>query len=131
MCSHETWSEIYARMVELIDAHRTTLVFVNTRKMAERVSAQLTKLVGEDVVTCHHGSLSKERRLDAEQRPLAGGGVTLVRASGLGSPESFVAVTDTTGRAVLSVVHLDREAEYHAVAGSVDSNRVAVAPVLP
>ena len=53
-------------------AHRTTLVFVNTRKMAERIAAQLAKLLGEDAVTSHHGSLSRERRLDAEQRLKAG-----------------------------------------------------------
>ena len=68
VCSHETWGEIYEHMAESIRAHRTTIVFVNTRKMAERVSAQLTKLIGEDEVTCHHGSLSKERRLAAEKR---------------------------------------------------------------
>ncbi|HET7746682.1 MAG TPA: DEAD/DEAH box helicase, partial [Vicinamibacteria bacterium] len=72
VCSHEQWAEIYARLAELVNAHRTTLVFVNTRKMAERISAQLTKLLGEDAVTSHHGSLSRERRLDAEQRLKAG-----------------------------------------------------------
>ena len=54
------------RMAELIRAHRTTLVFVNTRKLAERVAARLTEALGEDQVTSHHGSLSRERRLDAE-----------------------------------------------------------------
>jgi ATP-dependent Lhr-like helicase len=68
VCSHETWEEIYARMAELIRAHRTTLVFVNTRKLAERVAARLTKVLGEDQVTSHHGSLSKKHRLDAEGR---------------------------------------------------------------
>ena len=72
VCSHEQWEEIYARMAELINEHRTTLVFVNTRKMAERISAQLTRLLGEDAVTSHHGSLSRERRLDAEERLKAG-----------------------------------------------------------
>ncbi len=72
VCSHEQWEEIYARMAELVREHRTTLVFVNTRKMAERIAAQLTKLLGEDAVTSHHGSLSRERRLDAEQRLKAG-----------------------------------------------------------
>jgi ATP-dependent Lhr-like helicase len=72
VCSHEQWEEIYGQVAELVAAHRTTLVFVNTRKMAERISAQLTKLMGEDAVTSHHGSLSKERRLDAEQRLKAG-----------------------------------------------------------
>jgi ATP-dependent Lhr-like helicase len=68
VCSHETWDEIYERMAELIREHRTTLVFVTTRKLAERLAARLTSRLGENEVTCHHGSLSKERRLDAEQR---------------------------------------------------------------
>jgi ATP-dependent helicase Lhr and Lhr-like helicase len=72
VCSHEQWEEIYARVAELVREHRTTLVFVNTRKMAERIAAQLTKILGEEAVTSHHGSLSKERRLDAEQRLKAG-----------------------------------------------------------
>jgi ATP-dependent Lhr-like helicase len=72
VCSHEQWDEIYQRVAELVADHRTTLVFVNTRKMAERISAQLTKLMGEDAVTSHHGGLSRERRLDAEQRLKAG-----------------------------------------------------------
>ena len=72
ICSEEIWNEIYGRIIELIDAHRTTLVFVNTRKMAERVAARLQERLGKDVVTSHHGSLSRERRLDAERRLKAG-----------------------------------------------------------
>src|SRR5437762_10306693 len=68
VCSHEQWAEIYERIAELVREHRTTLVFVNTRKMAERIAAQLTRVLGEDAVTSHHGSLSRTRRLDAEQR---------------------------------------------------------------
>jgi len=68
VCSHETWEEIYERIAQLIGEHKTTLVFVNTRKLAERVAARLTKIVGEEHVTSHHGSLSRARRLDAEQR---------------------------------------------------------------
>ena len=68
VCSHETWEEIYERLAELVRAHRTTLVFVNTRKMAERIAARLSKLLDDGSVASHHGSLSKERRLDAEQR---------------------------------------------------------------
>jgi len=83
VCSHEQWEEIYARMAELVRAHRTTLVFVNTRKMAERISAQLSKVLGEDVVTSHHGSLSRERRLDAEQRLKAGSLRALVATASL------------------------------------------------
>ncbi|MFN2387888.1 MAG: DEAD/DEAH box helicase, partial [Thermoanaerobaculia bacterium] len=72
VCSHEQWEEIYERIADLVRAHRTTLVFVNTRKMAERIAGQLTRLLGEDAVTSHHGSLSRESRLDAEQRLKAG-----------------------------------------------------------
>jgi ATP-dependent Lhr-like helicase len=72
VCAHEQWDEIYARVAELIGEHRTTLIFVNTRKMAERMAARLTTVLGEDQVTCHHSSLSRERRLDAEQRLKAG-----------------------------------------------------------
>ncbi len=72
ICSHETWAEIYARIAELIEQHRTTLIFVTTRKLSERVGAELSKLCGERAIACHHSSLSKERRLDAEQRLKAG-----------------------------------------------------------
>ena len=72
VCSHEQWEEIYARIADLVRAHRTTLVFVNTRKMAERIAGRLTPLLGEDAVTSHHGSLSRERRLDAEERLKSG-----------------------------------------------------------
>jgi ATP-dependent Lhr-like helicase len=68
VCSHEQWGEIYKQIAELIEQHRTTLVFVNTRKLAERITARLTEVMGPDLVTCHHSSLSKERRLDAEHR---------------------------------------------------------------
>src|SRR5687767_5842683 len=72
VCSHEQWDEIYARISELILAHRTTLVFVNTRKLAERIAARLTDVLGQEEVTCHHSSLSRDRRLDAEHRLKAG-----------------------------------------------------------
>jgi ATP-dependent Lhr-like helicase len=66
--SHEIWEEYFARLTELIEQHRTTLVFVNTRRMAERVARHLSERLGEEAVTAHHGSLSKEKRLDAEVR---------------------------------------------------------------
>jgi ATP-dependent Lhr-like helicase len=72
VCSHETWDEIIRRMADLVRAHRTTLVFVNTRKLAERVAARLTRELGEGQVTSHHGSLAREKRLDAEERLKAG-----------------------------------------------------------
>jgi ATP-dependent helicase Lhr and Lhr-like helicase len=66
--SAEVWEQIYRRLAELIEAHRTTLIFVNTRRMAERVTRQLSDRIGEEHVTAHHGSLAKEARFDAEQR---------------------------------------------------------------
>src|SRR4030095_11943064 len=70
--SNEVWEEVYRRLAELIEAHRTTLVFVNTRRMAERVTQHLGELLGADAVTSHHGSLSAKLRLEAEDR-LKGG----------------------------------------------------------
>ncbi|HKO55907.1 MAG TPA: helicase-related protein, partial [Thermoanaerobaculia bacterium] len=66
--AHEVWEEYYDRLTALIGAHRTTLVFVNTRRMAERVARHLADRLGEEAVTAHHGSLSKEARHDAESR---------------------------------------------------------------
>src|SRR6266480_1788705 len=66
--SNEVWKEVYSRLAELIQAHRTTLEFVNTRRMAERVSHHLSELLDADVVTSHLGSLSAKLRLDAEDR---------------------------------------------------------------
>jgi len=83
VCSHETWEEIVRRMAELIGEHRTTLVFVNTRKLAERMAARLTKVLGEDQVTSHHGSLARERRLDAERRLKEGSLRALVATASL------------------------------------------------
>ena len=81
--SHEVWSEVYERLTELIEAHGTTLVFVNTRRMAERLAARLTDRLGEEAVTAHHGSLSKEARLSAEDRLRAGGLKALVATASL------------------------------------------------
>ena len=66
--SNEVWEEVYRRLAELIEAHRTTLVFVNTRRMAERVTHHLSELLGADAITSHHGSLSAKLRLEAEDR---------------------------------------------------------------
>ena len=81
--SHEVWSEVYERLTESIVAHKTTLVFVNTRRMAERLAARLTDRLGEEAVTAHHGSLSKEARLDAEDRLRAGSLKALVATASL------------------------------------------------
>ncbi|MGC2030667.1 MAG: DEAD/DEAH box helicase [Steroidobacteraceae bacterium] len=66
--SGEVWTQIYDRLAQLIREHRTTLVFVNTRRLTERVARHLSERLGEENVAAHHGSLSKERRLLAEQR---------------------------------------------------------------
>ena len=81
--SGEVWAEVYRRLRALIEAHRTTLVFVNTRRMAERVARALTESLGEEHVTSHHGSLSRERRLAAEQRLKAGDLKVLVATASL------------------------------------------------
>lgn len=72
VCSHEQWGEIHKAIAGLVEEHRSTLVFVNTRKACERTARELTRDLGVDAVTSHHSSLSKERRLDAEQRLKAG-----------------------------------------------------------
>jgi ATP-dependent helicase Lhr and Lhr-like helicase len=66
--SAEVWEQVYQRLAGLIEAHRTTLIFVNTRRLVERVTRQLSERIGVDQVAAHHGSLAKEQRLDAEQR---------------------------------------------------------------
>jgi len=66
--SAEAWTTVYDRIAELIREHRTTLIFVNTRRLAERAARHLSERIGEEFVTAHHGSMSKELRLDAEQR---------------------------------------------------------------
>ena len=81
--SHEVWEEYYDRLTALIAAHRTTLVFVNTRRMAERVARHLSERLGDEAVTAHHGSLSKEKRLDAETRLKSGRLQTLVATASL------------------------------------------------
>ena len=81
--SHEVWSEYYDRLTALIDEHKTTLIFVNTRRMAERVARQLSERLGDEAVTAHHGSLSKEKRLDAETRLKNGALKALVATASL------------------------------------------------
>src|SRR5205809_904611 len=66
--SAEVWEEVNARIAELITQHNTTLVFVNTRRLCERLAMHLSERLGADRVTSHHGSLSREKRLEAEER---------------------------------------------------------------
>ena len=79
----EVWGEVYSRIAELAQAHRTTLVFVNTRRLAERASRHLADQLGEELVAAHHGSMSKEHRLDAEQRLKSGSLRVLVATASL------------------------------------------------
>lgn len=111
--SNDQWDQVYNRVAELVDAHRTTLVFVNTRRMAERASRHLGELLGRDKVAAHHGSLSRELRLDAEQRLKRGELKVLVATASLelgldigdvdlvcqlGSPRSIATFLQRAGR---------------------------------
>jgi ATP-dependent Lhr-like helicase len=112
--THEQMASVLGRIAAHIGRHRTTLVFVNTRRMAERVAHQLAERLGEDSVQAHHGSLSMDRRLRVEARLRAGelravvataslelgidvGPVELVCQ--LGSPRSIATFLQRVGRA--------------------------------
>jgi ATP-dependent Lhr-like helicase len=111
--SGEVWQQVYDRLAQLIEGHQTTLIFTNTRRMAERVTRQLSDRLGEDQLTAHHGSLAKEQRLDAEQRLKAGKLKALVATASLelgidigevdlvcqlGSPRSIATFLQRVGR---------------------------------
>jgi ATP-dependent Lhr-like helicase len=81
--SGEVWEEIYDRLAQLIREHKTTLVFVNTRRLAERVSRHLGERLGDENIAAHHGSLAREQRLAAEQRLKAGELSALVATASL------------------------------------------------
>jgi ATP-dependent helicase Lhr and Lhr-like helicase len=72
VATHEMWGEIYDRIAELVKQHKSTLVFVNTRRLAERVAHHLAERLGEESVATHHGSLSRKLRLAAEKKLKAG-----------------------------------------------------------
>ena len=111
--SNEVWEEVYRRVADLVSEHRTTLIFVNTRRLAERATRKLSELLGEEHVTAHHGSLAKEQRLDAEQRLKSGELKALVATASLelgidigdvdlvcqlGSPRSIATFLQRVGR---------------------------------
>ena len=81
--SNDAWELVYNRLATLAEEHRTTLVFVNTRRMAERVARHLSERLGKEAVAAHHGSLAKEQRLDAEQRLKRGDLKVLVATASL------------------------------------------------
>jgi len=113
VCTHEQWEEIYDRVAEMARAHRSTLVFVNTRRLVERVARHLAERLGAERVAAHHSSLSRARRFDAEQR-LKSGELSLVVATAslelgidvgtvdltclLGSPRSIATALQRVGR---------------------------------
>jgi len=112
--ANEVWEEIYDRLEGLIEQHRTTLIFVNTRRLAERLARHLAERIGEEAVTAHHGSLSREHRLEAEQALKSGRLRALVATASLelgidighvdlvcqiGSPGSISAFIQRVGRA--------------------------------
>lgn len=111
--SNEQWAEVYEKLAQAIKQHATTLVFVNNRRLAERVAKHLAERVGEDVVTAHHGSLAKAHRLQAEQDLKAGKLKAIVATASLelgidigdvdlvcqlGSPGSIQAFLQRVGR---------------------------------
>jgi ATP-dependent Lhr-like helicase len=83
IATNEMWDEIYNRLVELVEQHRSTLVFVNTRRLAERLSHHLAERIGEDKVAAHHGSLSRKLRLSAENKLKEGKVKVLVATASL------------------------------------------------
>ena len=112
--SNEVWQQVYRRLADLALAHRTTLIFVNTRRMAERAARHLSELLGTEHVTAHHGSMAKELRLKAEQRLKRGELKVLVATASLelgidigdvelvcqlGSPRSIATFLQRAGRA--------------------------------
>ncbi len=116
--SNDCWELVYDRLAQLVHAHRTTLVFVNTRRMAERAARHLSERLGKEHVAAHHGSLSKELRLDAEQRLKRGELKVLVATASLelgidigevdlvcqlGSPRSIAAFLQRAGRSGHSI----------------------------
>src|SRR5437899_6363163 len=83
VASNEMWDEIYERIVQLVNSHRSTLVFVNTRRLAERIAHQLGERLGEDNVAAPHGSLSRKLRLEAERKLKEGQVKVLVATASL------------------------------------------------
>ncbi len=112
--SNDAWALVYDRLAALAGEHRTTLVFVNTRRMAERTTRHLAERLGAEVVAAHHGSLAREQRLTAEQKLKRGELRVLVATASLelgidigdvelvcqlGSPRSISAFLQRVGRA--------------------------------
>ncbi len=80
---YSIWPAIHPRLLELIRAHRSTLIFVNSRRLAERLSSRLNELAGEELVQAHHGSIAREQRLEIEEALKNGRLPALVATSSL------------------------------------------------
>src|SRR5690606_16529840 len=121
--ANEVWAEVYDNLAAQIRSRRTTLVFVNTRRLAERAARHLAERLGDDAVTSHHGSLAKEHRLRAERRLKAGELKAIVATSSLelgidigdvdlvvqlGSPRSIAAFLQRVGRSGHGVERLPK-----------------------
>jgi ATP-dependent Lhr-like helicase len=83
IATNEMWDEIYDRICELVRQHRSTLVFVNTRRLAERVAHQLGERLGDEALAAHHGSLARKLRLAAERKLKNGEVAVLVATASL------------------------------------------------
>src|SRR5437762_9747985 len=77
------WPAIHPRILELIKAHRSTIVFTNSRRLAERLAQRLNELAGEDLVRAHHGSIAREQRVQIEEELKAGRLPAIVATSSL------------------------------------------------
>ncbi|MEO7294909.1 MAG: DEAD/DEAH box helicase [Candidatus Limnocylindria bacterium] len=80
---HSIWPSMHPKLLELIRAHRSTLIFVNSRRLAERLAARLNELAGEELVRAHHGSVAREQRLEIEEQLKQGRLPALVATSSL------------------------------------------------
>jgi len=80
---HSIWPSMHPRLLELIRQHRSTLIFVNSRRLAERLAARLNELAGEELVRAHHGSVAREQRLEIEEQLKQGSLPALVATSSL------------------------------------------------
>lgn len=154
VCSYEQWAEVNAKLVDLVNAHRSTLIFVNTRRLAERLTFQLSQLLGDDAIGAHHGSLAKDIRFDIEQRLKTGQLKAVVATASLelgidvgyidlvvqiGSPRSIATFLQRTGRSghalgltpkgVLFALTRDELLECMALVRAVKGGRLDVIPI--
>jgi ATP-dependent Lhr-like helicase len=154
VCSYDQWAEVNTKLVELINAHRSTLIFVNTRRLAERLTFQLSQLLGDDVIGAHHGSLAKDIRFDIEQRLKMGQLKAVVATASLelgidvgyidlvvqiGSPRSIATFLQRTGRSghalgltpkgILFALTRDELLECMALVRAVKAGQLDVIPI--